>query len=103
MNGCRIAAAFLLKGNGLRKRVLEISDCGKNGDQILRLFESPAQLFLVQFVGHLSEAVIKDVEGKVNERRAQGKPAHYCIMNGQDTARVLYAYGKLRLVRGHDD
>lgn len=95
VNGTRTATACLLKGNGLKRKTLEIRDCGKNGDQLLRLFESPAQLFIVQFVGIVSESVIKDVENKVNEMRGRGKPAYYCIMNGQDTARVLYAYGKL--------
>lgn len=73
---------------------MEIGDCGKNGDQLLRLFSSPAELFVVQFVGNIAEAVIADVEGKIKQRRAQGHDAHYCIMNGQDTACLLHAYGK---------
>jgi hypothetical protein len=97
INGARTATAFLLKGNGLKKRVMEIADCGKNGDQLVRLFDSPARLFIVQFVGEVSESVIKDVEGKVNDLRARGTPACYCIMSGQDTARVFCAYGKVLL------
>jgi hypothetical protein len=94
INGRRTASAFMLKGNGLKKKTMEIKDCGKNGDQLVRLFESPAQLYVVQFVGNISEAVIKDVEGKVNEKRAHGKDAWYCIITGQDTARLARAYGK---------
>jgi hypothetical protein len=85
----------MLKGNGLRSRVMHLSHCGKNGDQIVRLFKSPALLYVVQFVGNVAEAIISDVEDKVNEQRAQGKPMHYCIINGVDTARVLFGYGKL--------
>jgi hypothetical protein len=99
INGTRIATAFMLKGNGLRKNTMEIRDCGKNGDQILRLFTSPALLYVVQFVGNVSEAIIADVEGKVNEQRARGKKAHYLIMNGLDTARLLFAYGKLNAAK----
>jgi hypothetical protein len=95
VNGARVATAFLLKGNGLRNKVMEIGDCGKNGDQLVRLFDSPAQLFIVQFVGDISETLIKDVDGKVEKVRLQGKPVCYCIVNGQDTARVLHAHGKL--------
>ncbi len=95
INGARVATAFLLKGNGLKKKVMEISDCGKNGDQLVRLVDSPASLFVVQFVGEISENVIRDVEGKVEALKAREKPSYYCIMNGQDTARVLHAYGKL--------
>ena len=95
VNGRRTASAFLLKGNGLRKKAMEIKDCGKNGDQIVRLFESPAQLYVIQFVGNISEAVIKDVEGKVKEKRAHGQDAWYCIITGQDSARLARAYGKV--------
>ena len=94
INDARRSSAFLLKGNGLRKKMMEIKDCGKNGDQIVRLFESPAQLYIVQFVGNISEAIIKDIEGKINEKRSQGKECWYCIITGQDTARLARAYGK---------
>lgn len=93
--GERMSAAFLLKGNGLKKKTLEIKDCGSNGDQILRLLQSPALIFIVQFVGNISEAVIKDIEGKVRELRADGRMAWCCIIDGQDTARLLRAYGEL--------
>lgn len=93
VNGARRATAFLLKGNGLRVQSMQIKHCGKNGDQLLRLFESPADLFVVQYVGSVSEAVIKDVEGKVDQLKARGKQVAYCIINGLDTARLLHAYG----------
>ncbi|MBN2680892.1 MAG: hypothetical protein JXR58_00145 [Bacteroidales bacterium] len=92
INGARRSAAFLLKGNGLRKIKMEISDCGQNGDQIVRLFESPADLFIIQFVGNISEAIIKDVEVKVAQKRISNESACFCLINGQDTARLLKAY-----------
>ena len=95
VNGARTATAFLLKGNGLKRKEMKIADCGNNGDQLVRLFESPAKLFVVQFVGRVSEMVIKDVEGKVAERKSVGKDSAFLIMDGQDTARLLYAYGKI--------
>jgi hypothetical protein len=95
VNGSRTATAFLLKGRGLRQVELQIANCGHNGDQLVRLFQSPARLFVVQFVGRIAEMVITDVVGKVKESRANGKDAHFLIMDGQDTARVLLAYNKL--------
>lgn len=95
LEGFRRATAFLLKGNGLKNKTMEIKHCGKNGDQLIRLFESPAELFIVQFVGNISEAIVKDIEGKVEQARARGKEAYYCIVNGADTARLLYAYDLL--------
>lgn len=95
INGARHETAFLLKGNGLRSPTMEIKHCGVNGDQILRLCNSPAKLFMVQFVGRISEAIVSDIDGKVRHARSQGRDAWYCIMDGQDTARVLRAYGEL--------
>lgn len=94
VNGVRHETAFLLKGNGLRSPTLEIKHCGANGDQILRLCNSPAKVFVIQFVGRVSEAVVSDIDGKVRHARSQGRDAWYCIMDGQDTARVLRAYGE---------
>lgn len=95
INGARHETAFLLKGNGLRSPTMEIKHCGANGDQILRLCNSPAKVFVIQFVGRISEAIVSDIDGKVRHSRAQGRDSWYCIMDGQDTARVLRAYGEL--------
>ena len=43
----RYAAAFLLKGPA-RFHEMKLPDCGKNGDQIYRLFNTPADVFVVQ-------------------------------------------------------
>lgn len=95
VNGKRVPTAFALKGRGIRHKTLEIRDCGKNGDQLVRLFQSPANLFILQYVGEISENVVKDMEGKTSLYRHKGKEVWYCVINGQDTVRLLHAYGKL--------
>lgn len=97
IHGARRPTAFLLKGNGLTKKVMEIRDCGKNGDQVVRLFQSPADVFVIQFVGNISEAVIQHAHGEIARQKTQGKESHFLTIDGQDTARLLYAYGKLAL------
>lgn len=95
INGQRRPTAFLLKGNGLKAKEMQISDCGKNGDQLMRLFQSPAEIFVVQYVGPISESVISDVQGKVETKRSRSMNANYLIIDGQDTARLLHAYNKI--------
>jgi hypothetical protein len=95
IRGERVQTAFLLKGRGEKAGELQIADCGTNGDQLVRLFHSPAELFIIQYVGRISEAVIKDVRGKVELRKRQGNRGWFCILDGQDTARLLRAYKKL--------
>jgi hypothetical protein len=93
--GKRVAAAFALNGPGKSSRLLHIKHCGHNGDQIVRLFRSPAQLFVIQSVGTIGEDVAQDVEDKAMLRQHRGLEVHYCIINGQETARLLRAYGKI--------
>jgi hypothetical protein len=97
VDGVRRPTAFLLKGNGLTAKTMEIKHCGKNGDQVVRLFQSPADIFVIQFVGNIAEAVIQHAHGEIARLKTQGKEAHFLTLDGQDTARLLCAYGKLAL------
>ena len=96
LNGVRRQAAFALKGRGLKSKELRIKDCGKNGDQISRLFTAPADLFVIQYVGRISEAVVKEAQTQVHALRSQGKTVAFCTIDGMDTARLLHAYGALK-------
>jgi hypothetical protein len=96
VSGRRRNAAFLLKGPAIGRREMTIADCGKNGDQIVRLVSMAHDLFVVQSTGPIADAVVQDVQSKVDALHAHGRRAQYVIMDGQDTARLLYAYGKLR-------
>jgi len=92
LNGQRVPAAFLLKGPAVKGR-LTIAKCGKNGDQIQRLFESPAELFVIQFNGNIDERVVTEARQKVLLLRAQGQSTACCaVVDGLDTARLLEAY-----------
>ncbi len=95
VNGLRTPTAFMLKGNGLRVQTMEVKHCGKNGDQVMRLFQSPATLFIIQFVGNISEALIHHAESEVAHLKLAGREAYFVILDGQDTARLMHAYGKL--------
>ena len=95
VNSSPRATGFLLKGPGIGKKEMVIADCGRNGDQLVRLFTTPAVLFVVQYVGPISEMIVTDVQGKVTALKSEGKTTHFLIIDGQDTARLLHAYGKL--------
>lgn len=92
VDGKRRPTAFMLKGKGLKSDTMRIGDCGKNGDQVVRLFKSPADLFVIQFVGNISEAVIEHAYSENARRRTQEPKSQFLIIDGQDTARLLYAY-----------
>lgn len=68
-----------------------MSDAGARGDQVQRLFQSPAELFIVQFNGKIGGRLIQHIK---QEAQVTGA-AMFCIIDGTDTARLLKAYGKI--------
>lgn len=91
VNGERLRAAFVLKGPS-KFHKMQMKDLGKNGDQIARLFDEPADIFILQHCHDISSAVIKTMDAFANQIN---RPRKYCIINGRDTLRLLKAYGKL--------
>ena len=92
--GKRIAAAFAFKGRGLRG-ILTPARMGKNRDQIQRLFESAAKMFLLQYWGSIHERVREQVQGWATLTSLRlGEKILFCLIDGGDTARLFQAYPK---------
>ena len=85
--GRRTTTAMALKGPS-GKASVTISSYGKNGDQIVRLFEEPAELFIVQANGKFESTLIKHV---LHEAQATKRPVSVRLVDGTDTARLLLA------------
>ncbi len=94
LNGKRISVAFGLKGRGT-KGTLTPKKMGKNGDQIQRLFKSPAEVFFVQYVDQIDESVIDQMKTHaIAKSVTEGKKIYYGIIDGKDTSRLISAYSK---------
>ena len=92
LKGKRRATAFALKGKGLRRK-LTPALMGKNGDQIQRLFSSPAQVFLVQYWDQIDESVLEQMSAFAKAKSAvEGKEIWYGVIDGNDSNRILKAY-----------
>jgi hypothetical protein len=89
VDGTRQTGAFLLKGPAAF-HPMTLKDCGKNGDQIYRLFNTPAQIYIVQHCHNIGAAVRKTVEAFALGRSFVS-PCRYVIMDGITTARLLRA------------
>lgn len=92
IGGVRRTGAFLLKGPA-RFHPMTLKDCGKNGDQIYRLFNIPAQVYVVQHCHSIGAAVRKTVEAFALQR-AISAPCQYVFIDGYATARLLRAHGR---------
>jgi hypothetical protein len=90
--GARRPMAFAFKGPATTGE-LTPKKLGKNGDQIQRLFLSPAEVFIVQYHDHIGQAVIEQMKAfaSLNSVR-EGKVIWYGIIDGDDTNRLIAAY-----------
>jgi hypothetical protein len=88
----RIAVAFAFKGPGTSGK-LTPGKMGKNGDQIQRLFQSPVEVFLVQYWAQVADSVREQMAAFARIKAiATGKKIQYGVIDGQDTARIVAAY-----------
>lgn len=94
IGGKRRAAAFGFKGPGA-KGTLTPAKMGKNGDQIQRLFSSPAEAFVVQYEGQIAESVLEQMQQLAVARSAQlGGRVYYGVIALEDSYRLRLGYPK---------
>jgi hypothetical protein len=86
------SAAFIFKGPSV-PREMHPADMGKRGDQLVRVFDEPVELVVVQHCHKIANSVVRIAESLAMDVR---RPRRYCILDGADTVRILKAYGKLR-------
>jgi hypothetical protein len=88
----RMRVAFAFKGPGKRGS-LTPGKLGKNGDQIQRLVESPADIYIIQYWMDIKESVISQFEKLVQLKSYfTGRKLWYGIIDGYDSARLIKAY-----------
>lgn len=93
VNGAQTSAAFLLKGPANFKP-MTFAALGKNGDQIERLYKSPADLLVLQHCHTITSPVrslMRAFATQLNNPRA------CLILDGYETLRLLKAYSKCGL------
>jgi len=94
IRGERKNVAFGLKGKGTTG-ILTPRKMGKRGDQIQRLFRTPAEVFIVQYWGQIDESIIEQLKHFATAKSAiEGRRIWYGVIDGKDTRRMLDAYGK---------
>lgn len=91
IDGAPASAAFILKGPGLRG-VMHPGNMGKHGDQLVRAFGEPVAVVVIQHCNKIASSVVALAEVLALDPR---NPKLFCILDGNDTARLLKAYGKL--------
>jgi hypothetical protein len=92
----RVSVAFALKGRGT-SGILTTKKMGKNGDQLQRLFKSPASIFLVQYNSQIGESVIDQMKSLAEAKSAiEMTTVYFGVIDGNDTSRLIKAYSKTK-------
>jgi hypothetical protein len=86
-------AAFALKGPA-KKGTLVPGMMGKNGDQIQRLFNSPAEVFFVQYEDEIGQSVVELMEQLARAKSALNGPVFFGTIDRDATYRLRLAYPK---------
>jgi hypothetical protein len=92
IKGERKSVAFGLKGKGTNG-ILTPKKMGKRGDQIQRLFRTPADIFLIQYWNQIDESIIEQMKQFAIAKSAlENRRIYYGVIDGQDTLRILASY-----------
>jgi hypothetical protein len=91
VKGKRCNAAFLFKGPAKFEPMI-IKNLGKNGDQITRLYEDPAEIYVLHHCQFIRPEIIKTMTAFSTRFFA---PSKFCVIDGEDTLRILKAYKKI--------
>lgn len=95
IDGKRLTVAFGLKGRGTKGK-LTPKKLGTNGDQIQRLFRSPADVYIVQYWDQIDESVVEQMELIATAKSYyENRRIYYGEIDGQDTTRIIIAYREL--------
>jgi hypothetical protein len=94
IKGTRYAAAIGLKGPA-KTGILTPSKMGKNGDQIQRLYDSDAQVFLVQYEGQIAQSVPEQMKALAVTKSVQDRrTVFYGVIALEDSYRLRLRYPK---------
>jgi hypothetical protein len=93
VKGKRKRAAFALKGPA-KKGALVPKMMGSNGDQVQRLFASPAQVFFVQYEGEIKESIVDLMARLAIAKAVTEGQVYYGTIDLTDTYRLRLAYPK---------
>jgi hypothetical protein len=93
LSGKRKPAAIAFKGKATKGKLVP-GKMGKNGDQINRLFDEPAEVFLVVYCGQIDSSIISQMQAFAIGSALSGRRIYYGVVDASDISRLVSAYPK---------
>src|SRR5258708_32565307 len=91
----RVPVSFIFKGPA-KRGALTLAMMGRNGDQLDRMLQQPADLFVIQHCDAISASVRRHLRRGIIALRATGhERAVGSVWDGSDCARLFVAHGMI--------
>lgn len=88
VKGARRATAIAFKGRGTSGKLVP-AKMGRNGDQIDRLFNEPAEVFLIVYCGQIDSSVISQMHAFAIAKKALGgQKVFFGVIDADDLGRI---------------
>lgn len=92
IKGNRRACAVAFKGKGTSGKLVP-AKMGKNGDQIDRLFDEPAEVFLIVYCGQIDSSVVSQMHAFAIAKKAMaGQRIYFGVIDDDDLGKLAAAY-----------
>jgi hypothetical protein len=92
IKGARRGVAVAFKGKGTTGKLVP-AKMGKNGDQIDRLFDEPAEAFLVVYNGQIDSSIVSQMHAFAIAKKAlNGQRVYFGVVDGDDLSKIVAAY-----------
>lgn len=92
VKGSRRPVAVAFKGRATAGKLVP-GKMGKNGDQIGRLFDEPAEVFLIVYNGQVDSSVVSQMQAFAIAKKALGgQKVFFGVIDGDDLGRIAAAY-----------
>lgn len=87
----RRPTVFAFKGKATKGK-LTLDKMGKRADQIHRLFQNEAEVFLVVYQGQIDQIILETMKALAISKALAGQKVYYGVIDGDDTARLIESY-----------
>ena len=92
VKGMRRAVAIAFKGRGTSGKLVP-AKMGVNGDQLDRLFDEPADVFLVVYCGQIASSIVSQMQAFAIAKKAlAGQKVYFGVIDADDLGRIAAGY-----------
>ena len=97
LNGQRVRSSITFNGPGkVQAKETRMKDLGASNQLERMMRTDSSKLYILQSVRPVGQDIVNTFEVFIKDQRNKGNHCYYSIIDGQDTATILYAYGFLK-------